>query len=140
MNVTQELKVLRLGQPPEMRFKTGEEDAPVFVLRVLTSAEELEATINTQRFMENNPEIPVQVYPFIAETERLAIALKDANGKRYFNNGTELRDRFMEDEVGHLLAAYKGLLLHYRTLDTITDEDLKVLIEGVAAGKLMESI
>ncbi|MED1954884.1 hypothetical protein [Brevibacillus centrosporus] len=140
MNVTQELKILRLGQPPEMRFKTGESEAPVFVLRVLTSAEELEATINTQRFLEDNPDLPAHLYQFINETEKLAIALKDGDGRRFFNNGTEFRARFIEEEVGHLLASYKGLLLHYKTLDTISDEDLKALIDGVAAGKLLESI
>ncbi|MGG1531381.1 hypothetical protein [Brevibacillus agri] len=140
MNVTQELKVLRLGQPPEMRFKTGENDAPVFVLRVLTSAEELEATINTQTLLTANPEIPVHLYSFIADTEKLALALKDQNGNRLFNNGSELRDRFTEEEVGHLLASYKGLLLHYKTLDTISDDDLKALIDGVTEGKRLESI
>lgn len=140
MNVTQELKILRLGQPPEMRFKTGEDDAPVFVLRVLTSAEELEATINAQNFLKTNTDIPEHLHPFITVTERLAIALKDSEGKRYFNNGTELRNRFTDDEVGHLLAAYQGLLIHHKTLDTIPEEELKALIEGVAEGKLLESI
>lgn len=140
MNVTQELKVLRLGQPPEMRFKTGENDAPVFVLRVLTSAEELEATINTQTFLTANPEIPVHLYSFIADTEKLALALKGQNGNRLFNNGSELRDRFTDEEVGHLLASYKSLLLHYKTLDTISDDDLKALIDGVTEGKRLESI
>jgi len=140
MNVTQELKVLRLGQPPEMRFKTGENDAPVFVLRVLTSAEELEATINTERFYKDNPEIPEYMQPFIHQTERLAIAMKDAEGIRLFNNGSEFRGRFIDEEVGHLLAAYQGLLIHYKTLDSIRDDELKALIEGVAEGKLLESI
>ena len=140
MNVTQELKVLRLGQPPEMRFKTGDEETPVFVLRVLTSAEELEASINTHTFLENNPDLPTHLYTFILDTEKLAIALKDGDGKRFFNNGTEFRSRFIEEEVGNLLASYKGLLIHYKTLDIISDEDLKTLIDGVAAGKLLESI
>ena len=140
MNVTQELQVLRLGQPPEMRFKTGEGDAPVFVLRVLTSAEELEASINSQRYLNNNPDLPQHVYPFIYDTEVLAMALKDANGKRFFLNGTELRDHFTDVEVGQLLASYKALLVHYKTLNTISDEEVKALIEGVAAGKPVESI
>ncbi|WP_429845336.1 hypothetical protein [Brevibacillus sp. FIR094] len=140
MNVTQELKILRLGQPPEMRFKTGEGNAPVFVLRVLTSAEELEATINTQSFLQNNPDIPSHMYTFILETEKLAISLKTADGKRLFNNGSEFRDRFTHEEVGSLLASYKGLLLHYKTLDVISDEDLKALIDGVTEGKSLESI
>lgn len=139
MNVTQELKVLRLGQPPEMRFKTGEENAPVFVLRVLTSAEELEATINTQSYLTDS-KLPEAVYRLIYQTERLAIALKDADGKRIFNNGTELRARFTEPQCGSLLAAYESLLLHYKTMDTIKEDELRALIEGVATGKPMESI
>jgi hypothetical protein len=140
MNVTQELQVLRLGQPPEMRFKTGEDDAPVFVLRVLTSAEELEASINSQRYLNSNPDLPQYVYSFIYDTEILAMALKDAEGKRFFLNGTELRDNFTDVEVGQLLASYKGLLVHYKTLNTISNEEVKALIEGVAAGKPVESI
>ncbi|MEJ8547194.1 hypothetical protein [Brevibacillus borstelensis] len=140
MNVTQELQVLRLGQPPEMRFKTGEGDAPVFILRVLTSAEELEASINSQRYLNSNPDLPQYVYSFIYDTEILAMALKDAEGKRFFFNGTELRDHFTDVEVGQLLASYKGLLVHYKTLNTISDEEVKALIEGVAAGKPVESI
>lgn len=140
MNVTQELQVLRLGQPPEMRFKTGEDDAPVFVLRVLTSAEELEATINTQRYLETNPDLTSHLYPFIYDTECLAIALKDSDGKRFFSNGSQFRDRFTDAEVGQLLASYKGLLIHYKTLSSITDGELKTLVEGVVEGKPVESI
>ncbi|MGW9128153.1 hypothetical protein ACWGPW_24580 [Paenibacillus chitinolyticus] len=139
MNVTQELKVLRLGQPPEMRFKTGDKETPVFVLRVLTEAEGLEAIINTQKYLEETP-LPPQLYEHILDTERIAIAIKYPDGKRYFSNGSEMRDKFAEDQVGALLGAYKGLLIHYKTLDVISDESLKTLIDGVAAGKLLESI
>lgn len=140
MNVAQELKVLRLGQRPEMRFKTGEEDSsPVFLLHVLSGTEELEATINARNYLEENF-LPESLYELILRTEKLAIALKDSDGQRYFTNGTELRNTFTEEECGALLTAYQGLLVHYKTLEHISEEKLKELIEGVHMGKPVESI
>lgn len=140
MNVAQELKVLRLGQRPEMRFKTGEDEtSPVFLLRVLSGSEELEAAINTQTYLQENT-LPETVSDLIFQTEKLAIALKDANGQRFFSNGTELRNKFSEEECGALLTAYQGLLVHYKTLEHISEDQLKSLIEGVHLGKPVESI
>ncbi|MBG9797132.1 hypothetical protein O0555_21620 [Brevibacillus laterosporus] len=140
MDFTQELKVLRLGKRPSMRFKTGEEDnSPVFLLRVLSAEEELEAQVNTQTYM-NKKDIPEYLTSFIYETERVAIALKTGSGKRINVNGTELRSKHTEEEIGTIIGAYKGLMIHYKTIETITQDDLKRLVEGVHSGKPVESI
>lgn len=140
MNVAQELKVLRLGQRPEMRFKAGEEESsPVFLLRVLSGSEELEAVINARKYLEEN-NLPEAIYGLVLNTEKLAMALKDGNGQRFFMNGTQLRDQFTEEQCGALLTAYQGLLVHYKTLEHISEEQLKELIEGVHLGKPVESI
>jgi hypothetical protein len=139
MNVAHELKVLRLGQPPEMRFKTGEEEsAPVFIMRVLTGAEELEAAVNTRKYLEQHPD-QVAAADLIAQTEVLAIAMKDAEGKRLFMNGSHLRSRYTDEQIGALRALYQGLKVHHKTLGTISDDELKTLVEGVVEGKLRES-
>lgn len=103
------VKIIRLGDIPEMHLITAESDPyPVFILRMLTSAEEIEALINTENYLATI-DIPTELRGLIFGTERLALAIKSSRGELIFNNGNHLRDSLTEEQCGFLLAAYQSL-------------------------------